>query len=82
MAQLFPNRPAEQLPDFEYGRGWSDTKISEVNANKPKATLMFEDFAEMLGYNGLLVASRLASQRTPGWQDAIWNSALKNELIV
>jgi len=53
-----------------------------VNANKPKATLMFEDFTEMLGYNGLLVASRLASQRTPGWQDAIWNSALKDELII
>jgi predicted dehydrogenase len=73
------NRPSDQLPDFEYRQGWSDSKSIEVDADKHEAALMFEDFAAMVGNPELLEASRYASERTQKWLDAIWNSALKNE---
>lgn len=73
------NRPSDQLPDFEYRQGWSDTKFIEVAADKHEAALMFEDFSAMVGNAALLEASRTASERTQKWLDAIWNSALKNE---
>ena len=73
------NRPSGQLPDFEYRQGWSDTKFIEVDAEKPEATLMFEDFAAMIGNPKLLAASSQASERTQRWLDAIWNSAISNE---
>lgn len=73
------NRPSDQLPDFEYRQGWSDTKFIEVDADKHEAALMFEDFSAMVGNTALLEASRTASERTQKWLDAIWHSALKNE---
>jgi predicted dehydrogenase len=73
------NRPSDQLPDFEYRQGWSDTKFIKVNADKHEATLMFEDFAAMIGNPALLAESSHASERTQKWLDAIWNSALENE---
>ena len=73
------NRPSDQLPDFEYRQGWSDTKFIEVEADKPEATLMFEDFAAMIGNPQLLAASSHASERTQKWLDAVWNSAISNE---
>ena len=73
------NRPSDQLPDFEYRQGWSNTKFIEVDAEKPEATLMFEDFAAMIGNPELLAASSHASERTQKRLDAIWNSAISNE---
>jgi len=73
------NRPSDQLPDFEYRQGWSDTKFIEVDAEKPESTLMFEDFAAMIGNHELLAASSHASERTQRWLDAVWNSAISNE---
>ena len=75
-------RPSDQVADFEYRQGWRDTKSIEVAADKPEASLMFEDFAEMIGNPELLEANRSASERTQEWLDAIWNSALKNEVVI
>lgn len=72
-------RPADKPADFELRRNWNDTELIEVPSEKPEATLMFEDFAAMVGNPVLLEASRTASERTQMWLDAIWQSALKNE---
>ncbi len=72
-------RPADKPADFEYRQNWNDTKFIEVSSEKPEATLMFEDFAAMLGNSTLLEASRAVSERTQMWLDAIWRSALENE---
>ena len=73
------NRPSDQLADFEYRQGWSDSKFIEVAADKHEAALMFEDFAAMIGNPESLAASRHASEQTQKWLDAIWNSAIRNE---
>jgi len=73
------NRPSDQLADFEYRQGWSDTRFIEVAADKHEAALMYEDFSAMVGNPAMLEASATASERTQKWLDAIWNSALKNE---
>jgi hypothetical protein len=72
-------RPNDKPADFEYRQNWNESKFIEVPAGKPEATLMFEDFATMVGNPALQDASRAASERTQEWLDAIWNSALKNE---
>lgn len=74
------NRPSDQPADFEYRQGWGDTKLVEVAADKPEAALMFEDFAAMIGNPELLAASSQASERTQKWLDAIWKSAISNEV--
>ncbi len=58
-------------------------KISNVKvpALKSERTLMFENFASMIGNSELMTASIHNSERTQTWLDAIWISALKNESI-
>lgn len=41
------------------------------------ATLMFEDFAAMVGDRSKIEASMAASERTQAWLDAFWNSAVE-----
>lgn len=72
-------RPTDKPADYEYRQDWNKTRMIEVPASKPEATLMFEDFAAMSGDPGLIEASILASEQTQRWLDAIWNSALGNE---
>jgi len=72
-------RPTGKPADYEYRQNWNDTRMIEVPAPKPEATLMFEDFAAMCADAGLREASSQASERTQRWLDAIWNSALGNE---
>jgi predicted dehydrogenase len=64
---------------YEYRSGWDERKQVEVPSAKPGATLMFEDFAAMVGDPGRLEASIRASERTQEWLDAVWASALENE---
>jgi len=71
-------RPTDRPADYEYRQHWDKTRVIEVPAPKPEATLMFEDFAVMSADPGLREASILASEQTQRWLDAIWNSALGN----
>jgi predicted dehydrogenase len=64
---------------YEYRTGWNDRGEVVVPAGARGATLMFEDFAAMVGDSALLEASIRASERTQGWLDAVWDSALANE---
>ena len=64
---------------YEYRSGWDDRKQVEVPSAKPGATLMFEDFAAMVGDPARLEASIRASERTQEWLDAVWASAIRNE---
>jgi predicted dehydrogenase len=50
-----------------------------VPSGKSGATLMFEDFAAMVGDARLFEASVTASERTQQWLDAIWNKGVQNE---
>jgi len=72
-------RPTGQPADYEYRQNWNDSKMIEVPAPKPEATLMFEDFAAMCADPTLRGASMHASEQTQRWLDAIWNSAIENE---
>ena len=72
-------RPRDKPADFELRQKWNEVEFVEVPAEKPAATLMFEDFSTMIGDPALLEASRIASENTQKLLDAIWNSALKNE---
>jgi len=46
----------------------------------PGSALMFEDFAAMAGDQEKVEASMRASERTQEWLDAVWESALGNEV--
>lgn len=73
-----PGRPA----GYDYrkgGFGEGSVERIEVPSDKPAATLMFEDFARMVGDPTLIEASVLVSERTQAWLDAVWDSALANE---
>jgi predicted dehydrogenase len=72
-------RPTGKPADYEYRRDWEKTEFIEVPSVKPEATLMFEDFAAMMGNPRLLDASMRASEQTQRWLDTIWNSAIENE---
>jgi predicted dehydrogenase len=72
-------RPKDKPADFEYRHEWNKTEVIKVPAEKPEATLMFEDFSAMVGNPALLEASIHASEQTQKWLDAIWNSALSNK---
>jgi len=74
-------RPADQPADYEHIHGRGKTDIIEVASAKPGATLIFEDFAAMIGNPDMLAASISSTERTQEWLDAIFNSALKNELV-
>ena len=43
------------------------------------ATLMFEDFAAMVGNEAMQDAWIRASERTQEWLDAVWAAALETE---
>lgn len=64
---------------YEYRSGWVNREEVVVPAAKRGATLMFEDFAAMVGDPQLREASIRASERTQAWLDAFWQSALENE---
>jgi predicted dehydrogenase len=64
---------------YEYRSGWVSREEVVVPAAKRGATLMFEDFAAMVGDPQLREASVRASERTQAWLDAFWESALANE---
>jgi len=73
-------RRSDNAGVYEYLQGWSrkPEKI-EIPAAKPGAALMFEDFAALVGNQGLLDSSMRASERTQKWLDAVWDSAIENE---
>jgi len=64
---------------YEYRAGWSGREEVVVPAAKHNATLMFEDFAAMVGDPEWREASIRASERTQELLDAAWDSALANE---
>lgn len=68
---------------YEYRKGGfgagAKTERIEVASTKPPATLMFENFAAMVGNRELFEASVAASEKTQEWLDAIWDKAMKNE---
>jgi predicted dehydrogenase len=64
---------------YEYRTGWRDREEVVVPAPSRGSTLMFEDFAAMVGDPDWQEASIRASERTQEWLDAIWNNALANE---
>jgi predicted dehydrogenase len=64
---------------YEYRSGWSDREEVVVPAAKHNATLMFEDFAAMVGDPEWKEASIRASERTQEWLDAVWQSAVAHE---
>jgi len=69
--------------EYEYRKGqFGEGEMSErikVPSAKPAATLMFENFAAMVGDSALFEASVTASERTQEWLDAIWTRAIQNE---
>jgi len=73
-------RPTDRPADYEYRQNWNDTRFIEVPFEKPEATLMFEDFAAMVTDDAWIARSMRASERTQEWLDAVWESALENEL--
>ena len=64
---------------YQWLSGWGDREEVVVPAPKRGATLMFEDFAAMVGDPALKEASMAASERTQKWLDAFWDSAIANE---
>jgi len=64
---------------YEVLSGWNDSRKVEVAGGLPAATLMFEDFAAMLGDVEAMEASMRSSERTQEWLDAAWGSALEND---
>ena len=74
-------RPTDRPADYEYRRNWNDTRFIEVPFDKPEASLMFEDFAAMVIDKDAIARSMRASERTQDWLDAIWESALENEIV-
>jgi predicted dehydrogenase len=73
-------RPGDRPADYEYRQGWQDSRFVEVPFDKPESTLMFEDFAAMVGDDDWKARSIRASERTQQWLDAVWKSALENEI--
>ena len=61
--------------------GWrsASSETIRVESSQTGAALMFEDFAAMVNDEEWREASIHSSERTQGWLDAIWNSALENE---
>lgn len=57
----------------------NDVSAEHVDADKPQAALMIEDFVAMCASPVLIEASMAASERTQEWLDACWESALENE---
>ena len=74
-------RPTDRPADYEYRQNWNDTRFIEVPFDKPEATLMFEDFATMVIDRDAIARSMRASERTQDWLDAVWESALENEIV-
>ena len=64
---------------YEFRTGWRDIEEVVVPSARRGATLMFEDFAEMVGNATLQDAWIRASERTQEWLDAVWAAALETE---
>jgi predicted dehydrogenase len=73
-------RPADRPADYEHRQSWNDTRSIEVPFDKPESALMFEDFAAMAGDPDWIARSMRTSERTQQWLDAVWESALENEV--
>ncbi|HET6592732.1 MAG TPA: Gfo/Idh/MocA family oxidoreductase [Xanthomonadales bacterium] len=73
-------RPGDRPADYEYRQSWNDSRFVEVPFEEPESTLMFEDFAAMVGDPGWMARSIRASERTQNWLDAVWENALENEI--
>jgi predicted dehydrogenase len=72
-------RSSDMAGVYELLQGWSGSETVVVPSSKSAATLMFEDFAAMVGSSDLFEASVAASDRTQYLLDAVWESALGNE---
>ena len=72
-------RRTDQAGVYEHLKGWGDSEKVVIPSDKPGSSLMFEDFAAMIGDPQAFEASVLASERTQALLDAIWNSALAND---
>lgn len=72
-------RSSDMAGVYEYLQGWDGSESVVVPSSKPCSTLMFEDFAAMVGNAELFEASIAASERTQYLLDAVWESALRNE---
>jgi len=71
-------RGGNRGPGFEVLAG-NDVTPVHVEADKPQAALMIEDFVAMCSSPALIEASIAASERTQEWLDACWQSATDNE---
>lgn len=69
--------------EYEFRKGGfgpgATTERPTVPSAKPAATLMFENFAAMVGNADRFEASVAASEKTQEWLDASWTQAMKNE---
>ena len=72
-------RSSDQAGVYQYLKGWGNSEMVEIPSEKSGSTLMFEDFAAMVGDPKRFEASVRASERTQLLLDAIWTSALENE---
>ncbi len=79
MDDFLSQRRNDNAGVYELLQGWGNSKQIEVPSSMPGSALMFEDFAAMIGNQGLLEDSIIASERTQQWLDAVWHSALQNE---
>ena len=79
MNDFLSQRRTDNYGIYEYLQGWGDSKQIEVPSSKPGSTLMFENFAKMVGNQALFEASVRASERTQQLLDAVWESAVAIE---
>ena len=75
----FLSQSKDNTGTYDRITGWGNSELVEVPSTKPGSTLMFEDFAAMIGNPALLEASIRVSERTQLFLDAVWASALENE---
>ena len=72
-------RRADGNERFRLQAGRNEASEVVLPFTKPAATFMFEDFAHMVNDPALFEAGVRATERTQGWLDAAWQSALANE---
>ncbi|MBT8048257.1 MAG: Gfo/Idh/MocA family oxidoreductase [Xanthomonadales bacterium] len=72
-------RRSDQAGVYQHLKGWGNSETVVIPSKKPGSSLMFEDFATMVGDPELFEASVQVSERTQALLDATWNSAIENE---
>jgi predicted dehydrogenase len=73
------SRREDHAGAYQFLSGWRGSEEIVVPSPKPAASLMFQDFADMLADPEWMEASMLASERTQAWLDIFWESAAANE---